>query len=190
MSPAPEWNDLLQVKRHHQTSCYQIRNCQGEDEARVDGLPQGSGAQYDHTNCDISQQRSDDNDDVNYGKCHHSWWDIKIVNGWRGSRVNRIFWLIHGKKEPLFLARPAKIENVGDITGCDNYNYIISSVMHAFWLVLTYDQLEDRRIDDVVIKTFFNSLLYKTNRFQVAVRLFSKRTSKCGKNISDTLGCA
>ena len=40
---------------------------------------------------------------------------------------------------------------------------------------------------------FFNSFLYKTNRFQVAVRLFnnrSQRTSKCGKNISDTLGCA
>ena len=65
--------------------------------------------------------------------------------------------------------------------------------MHAFWLVLTYDLLEDRRIDDVIIKTFFNSLLYKTNRFQVAVHLFSnrsQRTSKCGKNISDTLGCA
>ena len=32
-----------------------------------------------------------------------------------------------------------------------------------------------------------------TNRFHVAVRLFSnrsQRTSKCGKNISDTLGCA
>ena len=49
----------------------------------------------------------------------------------------------------------------------------ISSVMHTFWLVLTYDLLEDRRIDDVIIKTFFNSLLYKTNRFQVAVCLFS-----------------
>ena len=24
--------------------------------------------------------------------------------------------------------------------------------MHAFWLVLTYDLLEDRRIDDVIIK--------------------------------------
>ena len=37
------------------------------------------------------------------------------------------------------------------------------------------------------------SLLYKTNRFHVAVRLFSnrsQRTSKCGKNISDTLGYA
>ena len=39
--------------------------------------------------------------------------------------------------------------------------------MHAFWLVLTYDLLEDRRINDVIIKTFFNSLLYKTNRFPV-----------------------
>ena len=33
--------------------------------------------------------------------------------------------------------------------------------MHAFWLVLTYDLLEARRIDDVIIKTFafffFNS---------------------------------
>ena len=70
--------------------------------------------------------------------------------------------------------------------------YIISSVMHAFWLVLTYDWLEDRHIDDIIIKNFFNSLLYKTNRFQVAVCLFSNRSqrmSKCGKNISDTLGC-
>ena len=35
--------------------------------------------------------------------------------------------------------------------------------------------------------------LYKTNRFHVAVRVFSDRsqmTSKCYKNISDTLGCA
>ena len=76
---------------------------------------------------------------------------------------------------------------------CSMRVYIISSVMYAFWLVLTYDLLEDRCIDDVIIKTFFNSLLYKTNRFQVAVRLFSnrsQRTSKCGKNISDTFGCA
>ena len=74
-----------------------------------------------------------------------------------------------------------------------NVNYIISSVMYAFWLVLTYDLLEDRRVDDVILKTFLNSLLYKTNRFQVAVRLFSnrsQRTSKCGKHISDTLDCA
>ena len=40
--------------------------------------------------------------------------------------------------------------------------------------------------------TFFDflTLLYKTLRFHVALRLFSKRsqsTSKCGKNISDRL---
>ena len=37
----------------------------------------------------------------------------------------------------------------------------------------------------------FASLLYKTNRFHVAVSLFSNRSqkaSKCGKNISDTRG--
>ena len=77
---------------------------------------------------------------------------------------------------------------------CFIMNYIIGSVIHAFWSVLTYDLSKDRRIDDVIIKTFFyNSLLYKTNRFQVAVHLFSyrlQRTSKCGKNISDTLSCA
>ena len=44
--------------------------------------------------------------------------------------------------------------------------YIISSVMHVFRLVLTYDLLDDRRIDDVIIKIFLNSLLYKTNRFR------------------------
>ena len=65
----------------------------------------------------------------------------------------------------------------------------MSSVIYTFWLVLTNDLLEDKRIDDVIIKTFFNSLLYKTNRFQVTVHLFSnrsQRTSKCGKNISAT----
>ena len=41
------------------------------------------------------------------------------------------------------------------------------------------------------IRAKLNSLLYKTNRFHVAVHLSSnrsQRTSKCGKNISDTLG--
>ena len=39
--------------------------------------------------------------------------------------------------------------------------------MHAFWLVLTYDLLEDRRIDDVIIKTFFSPyilILYYINQ--------------------------
>ena len=52
-------------------------------------------------------------------------------------------------------------------------------------MVLAYDLLEERRVDDVIIKTFFfpiyfNSLLYKTNRFQVAVRLFSNRSQRNG----------
>ena len=37
--------------------------------------------------------------------------------------------------------------------------YIISSVMHAFWLVLTYDLFEDRHIDGIIIKTFFPHIL-------------------------------
>ena len=31
--------------------------------------------------------------------------------------------------------------------------------MHAFWLILTYDLLEDKSIDDVTIKTFFPYIL-------------------------------
>ena len=41
--------------------------------------------------------------------------------------------------------------------------------------------------------TTFASLLYKTNKLHIAVRLFSNRsqwTSKCAKNISDTLSWA
>ena len=54
-----------------------------------------------------------------------------------------------------------------------------------------------KMIDISYISLFFSCilifLLYKRNRFHVAVRLFSnrsQRTSKCGKNISETLGCA
>ena len=62
--------------------------------------------------------------------------------------------------------------------------YIISSVMHAFWLVLTYDLLEDRRIDEVIIKT---------NRFQVATCICSVIDHRGRQNVvrtSVTLGCA
>ena len=61
-------------------------------------------------------------------------------------------------------------------------HHIISSVIHTFWLVLTYDLLEDRHIDDVIIKTFFNSLLYKTNRFLVTMHLFSNRSQIFSNN--------
>ena len=50
--------------------------------------------------------------------------------------------------------------------------YIICKILRAFSLVLSYYLLEDRRIDDIIIVNFV-SLLYKTNRFHVAVRLFS-----------------
>ena len=55
--------------------------------------------------------------------------------------------------------------------------------MHSGWFSLMIYWRTD--VDDIIIKTLFNSLLYKTNRFQVAVHLFSNRsqmTSKCGKN--------
>ena len=42
--------------------------------------------------------------------------------------------------------------------------------MHAFWLVLTHDLLEDRRIDDVISKIFsvyFDSLLYTKYQYQI-----------------------
>ena len=59
---------------------------------------------------------------------------------------------------------------------CLKYSYIISSDIHAFWLVFTYDLLEDRCIDDdsarfmfdshVILWTNHNSLLsIATNQF-------------------------
>ena len=41
--------------------------------------------------------------------------------------------------------------------------------MHAFWLVLTYDLLEDRCIDDVIIKTFFLYIFFMLNHFPLYV---------------------
>ena len=42
--------------------------------------------------------------------------------------------------------------------------------MHTFWLVLTYDLLEDRRIDDVIIKTFFLYIFFMLNHFPLYVQ--------------------
>lgn len=39
-----------------------------------------------------------------------------------------------------------------------------------------YDLLGDRRVDDVTTNTFCASLSYETNRFRVAVGLFSNIT--------------
>ena len=46
---------------------------------------------------------------------------------------------------------------------------VIRQTILAFGLVLTYDQLEAKRIDDIITILF---LLYKTDRFCVALRLF------------------
>ena len=57
-------------------------------------------------------------------------------------------------------------------------------ILWAFLLVAIYDLLEDRCTNDITVN-FFSSLLYKANRFYVAVHLFSNRSqkmSKCGKN--------
>ena len=76
---------------------------------------------------------------------------------------------------------------------------MISWDVHAVWLVLAttletfHNLLEDRLLGDVIFSNVLLFLSYKTNRFNVAVGLFSERlqtTSKCGKNVSDTLGCA
>lgn len=39
-----------------------------------------------------------------------------------------------------------------------------------------YDLLGDRRVDDVTTNTFYASFSYETNRFRVAVGLFSDIT--------------
>ena len=60
---------------------------------------------------------------------------------------------------------------------CTARNSIINWILHGFWLVLGSHLLEGRRIDDVTINNFsFASLLYKTNRFHVAVRM------SCGRS--------
>ena len=51
--------------------------------------------------------------------------------------------------------------------------------MHAFWLVLTFDLLEDRRIDDVIIKTF--KIFYYINQID------SKLSCVC--SVIDHRGC-
>ena len=67
----------------------------------------------------------------------------------------------------------ATIVKVGWIQKRGMYICLYNELSYACILIGSHVcLLEDRRIDDVIIKTFFNSLLYKTNRFQVAMRLF------------------
>ena len=65
----------------------------------------------------------------------------------------------------------------------------LASKMKQLKLDAVFFRSLDRRVNDVTVK-FFTSLSNKTNKFHVVVCLFSNRsqkTSKCGKNISDTL---
>ena len=54
----------------------------------------------------------------------------------------------------------------------NNFNYTITYIPRTLRLVAIYDLLEDRHIN-VATVTFFTSLLYKTDRFHVAERLFN-----------------
>ena len=68
--------------------------------------------------------------------------------------------------------------------------------MHAFWLVLTYDLLEDRSIDDVIIKTFFPYILILYYIKQIDSKLpcvcsvIDYRGRQNVVRTSVTLGCA
>ena len=80
--------------------------------------------------------------------------------------------------------------------GLLHFVYIIDNVKWLiFWCSPKWSKAGAKAGFRAILKDFEIkklSLLYKTNRFHVAVRLFSnrsQRTSKCGNNISDTLGC-
>ena len=55
--------------------------------------------------------------------------------------------------------------------------------MYAFWLVLTYDLMEDRCIDDVIIKTFFPYILILYHIKQIDSKL------SCVCSVIDHRGC-
>ena len=47
-----------------------------------------------------------------------------------------------------------------------NTIYIITQVILAFWLVLAYDLLEDRRTIDVIVTKFFSPCFKMAERFE------------------------
>ena len=47
---------------------------------------------------------------------------------------------------------------------------LYNKLSYARILIGSHDLLEDRRIDDIIIKNFFNSLLYQANRFHASVQ--------------------
>ena len=78
---------------------------------------------------------------------------------------------------------------------CMTTNEVASSFIHnrlhcIFSCLPKRAKLKDFEINKAFFLQQFVSLLYKTNRFHAAMRLFSnksQKTSKCGKNISGTL---
>ena len=99
--------------------------------------------------------------------------DVKFDNSWHGGKTEFNYCFIlqflkalsfslneHYTDEGLRNEVDFELDMINVISTAESafiMFYIISSVMHAFWLVLTYDLLEDRRIDDIIIKTFFSS---------------------------------
>ena len=47
---------------------------------------------------------------------------------------------------------------------------LYNKLSYARILIGSHDLLEDRRIDDIIIKIFLNSLLYQANRFHASVQ--------------------
>ena len=70
-------------------------------------------------------------------------------------------------------------------------NYLYKKLNYTHSLIGSYlCCLEGRRIDKVTVNNIFSSMLHNTNRFHVAVCLYSYRSQKtlnCGKNISGNL---
>ena len=97
-----------------------------------------------------------------------------------------LFWFAQLIDQLPRLLLDTRIYHIGVFQNCPIYNYTMCRIVLAFWLVLTYDLLKDRQIPYVI------DIIFAPSRFYVAVRLFSNhrslKTSKCGKNISETLG--
>lgn len=73
------------------------------------------------------------------------------------------------------------------------HNHVYHDTIHGFSLVLIYDLLEHRCIDDVIINNIFLLSSLNTNRFHVAKGLYNNRSQKmqkCAQNISVTPDCA
>ena len=127
--------------------------------------------------------------------CHHY-----LYNNPSYSRIliGSLLWSIRGQKHRW---RQRSIQVCFEFWLWTNHNSLLSIATNQFasfcidiisrqWY---FRVCQSGEMWNKFFSVYFNFLLCKTNRFHVAVRLFSnrsQRTLKCGKNISDTLGCA